>query len=62
MVVELPTEECGRPRRAGQQLTNGATDILSCPLKDYMTKLDSYNVASSIMWYRVSCGKVWSRP
>lgn len=61
LVVELPTEECGRPRKAGQQLTNGATDILSCPLTDYTTKLDSYSVASSITWFRVSCGNVWSQ-
>ncbi|XP_029702509.1 interleukin-1 receptor type 1 [Takifugu rubripes] len=52
LVVEQPTEECGRPTKAYQHLTNGATDILACPLKVYMTKLDSYNVTSSIMWYR----------
>ncbi|XP_070770751.1 interleukin-1 receptor type 1-like [Enoplosus armatus] len=53
LVVDLPAAgECGRPKKSGQTLTNGVTDSLSCPLKDYIDKLDSYNVTSSIKWYR----------
>ncbi|XP_075993921.1 interleukin-1 receptor type 1-like isoform X2 [Genypterus blacodes] len=53
LVVEPPAPgECGRPRKAGQELTNGVHDLLSCPLKDYINKLNSYNVAFSIQWYR----------
>ncbi|XP_033473508.2 interleukin-1 receptor type 1 isoform X1 [Epinephelus lanceolatus] len=53
LVVERPiARECGRPRKARQSLTKGVTDILSCPLKDYMNKLDSYNISSSIQWYK----------
>ncbi|KAM9850914.1 interleukin-1 receptor-like 2 [Aulostomus maculatus] len=53
MMVEQPAAgECGRPQKAGQILTSGVVDILSCPLKDYMTKLESYNITSSIKWYR----------
>lgn len=55
LVVEAPVPgECGRPRKAVQPLTNRVTDILNCPLKDYIGKLDSYNVSSSVAWYRVS--------
>uniref|UniRef100_G3N8T9 Zmp:0000000936 n=1 Tax=Gasterosteus aculeatus aculeatus TaxID=481459 RepID=G3N8T9_GASAC len=53
LVVEAPVPgECGRPRKAVQPLTNRVTDILNCPLKDYIGKLDSYNVSSSVAWYR----------
>lgn len=53
LVVDLPIPgQCGRPRKAEQALTNGATDNLSCPLKDYIDKLNSYNITSSITWYR----------
>ncbi|XP_073329892.1 interleukin-1 receptor type 1-like isoform X2 [Pagrus major] len=53
LVVEEPVAgECARPRKAGQTLMNGVDDILSCPLKDYISKLDSYNITSSIKWYR----------
>ncbi|XP_051814869.1 interleukin-1 receptor type 1-like isoform X7 [Acanthochromis polyacanthus] len=53
LVVDLPVPgECGRPRRAFQPLTNGASDTLHCPLKDYIDKLDSYNMTSSVQWYR----------
>ncbi|XP_051260752.1 interleukin-1 receptor type 1 isoform X3 [Dicentrarchus labrax] len=44
--------ECGRPVKARQTLTKGVTDKLSCPLKDFMNTLDSYNITSSIKWYR----------
>uniref|UniRef100_A0A3P8RTI5 Zmp:0000000936 n=1 Tax=Amphiprion percula TaxID=161767 RepID=A0A3P8RTI5_AMPPE len=53
LVVDLPVPgECGRPQRAVQPLTNGASDTLHCPLGDYIDKLDSYNIPSSIQWYR----------
>ncbi|KAM8854852.1 interleukin-1 receptor type 1-like [Spinachia spinachia] len=53
LVVELPVPgECGRPRKALQTLTNMVTDILNCPLKDYISKLNSYNVSSHVTWYR----------
>uniref|UniRef100_A0A3P8QEY9 Ig-like domain-containing protein n=1 Tax=Astatotilapia calliptera TaxID=8154 RepID=A0A3P8QEY9_ASTCA len=52
MVDERPTGECGRPRKAYQPLTKGVTDNLSCPLKNEMNKLNSYNISSSIKWYR----------
>lgn len=55
LVVHQPVAgECGRPMKAFQMLTNGVTDTLSCPLKEYIKKLDSYNITSSIKWYRVS--------
>lgn len=44
--------ECGRPMKAVQPLTYGVWDTLSCPLTDYINKLDSYNISSSIKWYR----------
>lgn len=62
LVVDQPSAECGRLRKASQHLTNRVPDVLSCPLNDYVTKLDSYNVASSITWYRVSDGKRSSQP
>lgn len=53
LVVDRPVPgDCGRPRKAHQQITKGAHDSLSCPLKDYLDNLDSYNITSSITWYR----------
>ncbi|XP_061579086.1 interleukin-1 receptor type 1 [Cololabis saira] len=53
LVVDLPDPgECGRPRKANQQLTNRAADTLNCPLHCYFEKLASYNIASTIKWYR----------
>ncbi|XP_056246050.1 interleukin-1 receptor type 1-like [Seriola aureovittata] len=53
LVVEPPIAgECGRPRKVDQSLTLGVADTLSCPLKDYINKLDSYNISSSLTWYR----------
>nr|AQR55701.1 IL-1RI [Miichthys miiuy] len=52
VVNESVAGECGRPMKAHQMVTKGVTDKLSCPLKDYMNKLDSYNITSSIKWYR----------
>uniref|UniRef100_A0AAQ4S2B5 Zmp:0000000936 n=1 Tax=Gasterosteus aculeatus aculeatus TaxID=481459 RepID=A0AAQ4S2B5_GASAC len=50
LVVEAPVPgECGRPRKAVQPLTNRVTDILNCPLKDYIGKLDSYNGCERIV-------------
>ncbi|TDH06600.1 hypothetical protein EPR50_G00115070 [Perca flavescens] len=53
LVVDLPIAgQCRRPKKAFQTLTLGVTDKVSCPLKDYISKLDSYNITSSIKWYR----------
>ncbi|KAG7240350.1 hypothetical protein INR49_026921 [Caranx melampygus] len=53
LVVDLPVAgECGRPRKAVQTLTHGVWDTVSCPLMDYINKLDSYNISSSLRWYR----------
>ncbi|KAK1903429.1 Interleukin-1 receptor type 1 [Dissostichus eleginoides] len=53
LIVELPVlEKCGRPRKAGQTITKGVTDYLSCPLKEYISKLNSYNTTYSLMWYK----------
>lgn len=57
VVSQSVAGECGRPMKAHQMLTKGVNDKLSCPLKDYLNKLESYNVTSSINWYRVSYGK-----
>ncbi|XP_054471513.1 interleukin-1 receptor type 1-like isoform X2 [Anoplopoma fimbria] len=51
LVVESPGD-CGRPRKAEQTLTNGVTDTLNCPLKDYMSTLESYNITFQITWFR----------
>lgn len=59
LVVDLPDPgKCERPQKALQMLTNGVTGKLACPLKDYIDKLESYNISSSLKWYRVSNGKV----
>ncbi|XP_072253570.1 interleukin-1 receptor type 1 [Leuresthes tenuis] len=53
LVVDLPVAgECGRPRKASQTLTNEAWETLSCPLQDYIDKLDSYNITSTTKWYK----------
>uniref|UniRef100_A0A8P4KEV1 Interleukin-1 receptor type 1 n=1 Tax=Dicentrarchus labrax TaxID=13489 RepID=A0A8P4KEV1_DICLA len=52
VVNQTVAGECGRPVKARQTLTKGVTDKLSCPLKDFMNTLDSYNITSSIKWYR----------
>ncbi|XP_071759669.2 interleukin-1 receptor type 1-like [Centroberyx gerrardi] len=53
LVVDEPLAgECSRPRKAIQMLTNGVTDALSCPLKDYLRKLDNYSVPFSLKWYK----------
>ncbi|KAG7254599.1 hypothetical protein CRUP_000328 [Coryphaenoides rupestris] len=44
--------ECGRPKKAVQPLTSGINDALTCPLTHYISKLDSYEVHSSISWYQ----------
>lgn len=53
LVVEQPGA-CGRPRLANQRLTNGVTGSLTCPLRECMDKLKSYNVSYSLKWYKVS--------
>ncbi|XP_034418165.1 interleukin-1 receptor type 1 [Cyclopterus lumpus] len=52
LVEPPPAAECGRPRKARQTLTNTVTDVLNCPLKDYVGQLDRYNVTSHLTWYR----------
>ncbi|KAM3607453.1 uncharacterized protein V6R79_008024 [Siganus canaliculatus] len=53
LIVDQPVVgKCGKPKKALQTITKGTTDHLSCPLQEYITKLDSYNVTSSITWYR----------
>ncbi|KAK5920478.1 hypothetical protein CgunFtcFv8_024285 [Champsocephalus gunnari] len=53
LIVELPVPgECGRPRKAGQTITKGVTDYLGCPLKEYISKLNSYKTTYSLMWYK----------
>ncbi|XP_047457303.1 interleukin-1 receptor type 1 [Mugil cephalus] len=52
VVDKLVAGECGRPRKTYQPLTHGVSDNLNCPLKDYIDKLDSYNVTYSLTWYR----------
>ncbi|XP_053184840.1 interleukin-1 receptor type 1 [Scomber japonicus] len=53
LVVDKPVAtECGRPRKANQMITFGVTDHVSCPLKDHIKKLDSYNITHSLTWYK----------
>lgn len=53
--VDLPVSgECGRPKKTCQDLTKGVADTLNCPLRDYIDKLNSYNIPSSLKWYKVS--------
>ncbi|KAM4561835.1 interleukin-1 receptor-like 2 isoform 1-T3 [Fundulus diaphanus] len=53
LVVELPVAgECGRPQKVEQHLTEGVADTLTCPLSDYIDKLDSYGISSSVSWYK----------
>ncbi|CAJ1079098.1 interleukin-1 receptor type 1-like isoform X2 [Xyrichtys novacula] len=53
LVVEEPVaKQCGRPRKVYQTLTKGVSDMLSCPLLDHINKLKSYNIESSVKWYR----------
>lgn len=53
----LFTGQCERPKKAEQTLISGVNDKLSCPLREYIDKLNSYNVTTSLMWYRVSYEK-----
>ncbi|CAL8321152.1 unnamed protein product [Merluccius merluccius] len=52
--VDLPMGNgaCGRPQTALQDLSSGVDDVLPCPLRHYISKLDSYGVRSSISWYK----------
>ncbi|XP_024919630.1 interleukin-1 receptor-like 2 isoform X3 [Cynoglossus semilaevis] len=53
LVVDLPSPGlCGKPRKIDQILTKGVSNKLSCPLKDYINKLNSYNISSTLRWYR----------
>ncbi|XP_062287912.1 interleukin-1 receptor type 1 isoform X1 [Scomber scombrus] len=60
LIVDKPVAaECGRPQKANQMVTNGVTDHVSCPLKDYIKKLDSYNITHSLTWYK-DCDRIVS--
>uniref|UniRef100_A0A673X7E9 Interleukin-1 receptor type 1-like n=1 Tax=Salmo trutta TaxID=8032 RepID=A0A673X7E9_SALTR len=55
-------EECGRPEKAQQVLTNTATSFLNCPLSDHIREVDNY----SIQWYKdcepiVKDDPLWNR-
>ncbi|XP_045075165.1 interleukin-1 receptor type 1-like [Coregonus clupeaformis] len=55
-------EECGRPEKADQVLTNKATGFLNCPLSDHIREVDNY----SIQWYKgcepiVKDDPLWNR-
>uniref|UniRef100_A0A4W5NNR6 Zmp:0000000936 n=1 Tax=Hucho hucho TaxID=62062 RepID=A0A4W5NNR6_9TELE len=55
-------EECGRPEKAHQFLTNTASSRLSCPLSDHIREVDNY----SIQWYKgcepiVEDDPLWNR-
>ncbi|XP_041662411.1 interleukin-1 receptor-like 2 [Cheilinus undulatus] len=54
--------ECWRPKKAHQTLSGGVNGILSCPLRDYIDKLHSYNITSSLTWLR-GCDPIkdWTR-
>uniref|UniRef100_A0A668AJF0 Zmp:0000000936 n=1 Tax=Myripristis murdjan TaxID=586833 RepID=A0A668AJF0_9TELE len=53
LVVEKPPAgQCGRPRQAGQVVTISVNGFLSCPLKDYISKLKDYNASYSMKWYK----------
>uniref|UniRef100_UPI0037E73522 interleukin-1 receptor type 1-like n=1 Tax=Semicossyphus pulcher TaxID=241346 RepID=UPI0037E73522 len=53
LTVEAPVAgECRMPRNITQSLNKGINDQLSCPMSDYIKKLDSYNITSSLKWYK----------
>ncbi|XP_070694515.1 interleukin-1 receptor type 1-like [Pempheris klunzingeri] len=53
LAVNLPgAGECGRPKKVNIMFTNGVTNCLSCRLRDSIRILDSYNITSSIRWYK----------
>uniref|UniRef100_A0A8C6TGV7 Zmp:0000000936 n=1 Tax=Neogobius melanostomus TaxID=47308 RepID=A0A8C6TGV7_9GOBI len=52
VVVDMPLSQCGRPRTTGQDLTKRVTDILSCPLKEFISKLRQYGISYDITWYK----------
>ncbi|XP_070400584.1 interleukin-1 receptor-like 1 [Nothobranchius furzeri] len=55
LVVDTPNAgECERPQKTSQELTDGVADHLNCPLGEYIYKLESYRITSSIQWYKVS--------
>ncbi|XP_055361157.1 interleukin-1 receptor-like 2 isoform X2 [Betta splendens] len=51
LVVNV-TSQCGRPIKSNQSLTSGVNDRLGCPLNDIIKKLNSYNVTTSLTWYK----------
>uniref|UniRef100_A0A3Q2EBQ2 Zmp:0000000936 n=2 Tax=Cyprinodon variegatus TaxID=28743 RepID=A0A3Q2EBQ2_CYPVA len=62
LVVNMPIDgECGRPLKAYQVLTKDLSDTLHCPLRDYMDKLDSYGISSSVTWYK-GCDPILDEP
>ncbi|XP_017285647.1 interleukin-1 receptor-like 2 [Kryptolebias marmoratus] len=53
LVVNLTVSgECGRPLKTCKHLPNGVSDNLNCPLRDYIETLESYNILSSLKWYK----------
>ncbi|KAM4731485.1 interleukin-1 receptor type 2-like isoform 1-T1 [Anableps anableps] len=52
LVMDHPSGECGRSKKAYVTLTEGVADTVSCPLGDYIDKLDSYDISSSVNWYK----------
>ncbi|KAM4730691.1 interleukin-1 receptor-like 2 [Anableps anableps] len=53
LVMDLPVAgECGRPRKFPRNLSNGLMNSLTCPLRNYVKKLDSYGINSSFNWYK----------
>ncbi|XP_024142873.2 interleukin-1 receptor type 1 [Oryzias melastigma] len=51
LVVEPPIPgECGKPQKAYQELQAGVAHLLNCPLMDYIQKLKSYDISSTITW------------
>ncbi|RVE58407.1 hypothetical protein OJAV_G00208820 [Oryzias javanicus] len=53
LVVDTPIPgECGKPQKAYQELQAGVSHLLNCPLMDYIQKLKSYNISSTIKWFK----------
>lgn len=62
LVVDLPVPgECGRPQKAYTELTKGVADTLNCPLREFIDKLHSYGISSSIHWYK-GCDLILDEP
>lgn len=51
---ESEAGECGKPNKYKQELTNGVSEFLNCPLEHYINTLKSYNISFCLKWYNVS--------